>query len=168
VTDIFPSYRRSEIISVIRSKGNRITELSFLPALRRSKIPEWWRHLALTETPIFSFRDARVAIFINGCPWRSGLPHGRISYENHNYWSIKLSRNKERDRTLNQELRCKKWKDIRICEHAVKNHMDLCIKKTPLFLKQNTIPKNNKTPRRKRSGYLRDSFHSPQAAGNLS
>jgi G:T-mismatch repair DNA endonuclease (very short patch repair protein) len=53
-------------MSRIRSHGNKTTELRFILLLRKLKITGWRRRANLPGKPDFIFREAKLAIFIDG------------------------------------------------------------------------------------------------------
>jgi DNA mismatch endonuclease, patch repair protein len=64
------------------------------------------------------FTRARVAIFVDGCFWHGCPDHGNTPKANTAYWGPKLSRNKERDKRITNELQADGWSVIRIWEHV--------------------------------------------------
>lgn len=63
------------------------------------------------------FGPARVAVFVDGCFWHGCPKHGTMPSSNREYWEQKISRNIERDRDTDSELRKIGWEPIRIWEH---------------------------------------------------
>ena len=55
MTDIWTKKKRSEVMSLIRGKGNKETENALLALLRQNKITGWRRHLPLPGKPDFAF-----------------------------------------------------------------------------------------------------------------
>ncbi len=123
----FHGLSRSELMSKIRSKGNKKTEVAFLRLLRRARVTGWRRHQALSGHPDFTFRAERVAVFVDGCFWHGCPIHGHIPARNKLFWSAKLARNKARDRTVTRTLRGKGWQVLRIWEHDLRPKGDAAI-----------------------------------------
>lgn len=118
--DVFTPQKRSQVMSRIRGKGNRDTELALLRLLRKQRITGWRRHLPLAGRPDFAFRRQRVAVFVDGCFWHqcpkcSSLPAG-----NREFWQKKLGENVRRDRAVTRRLRGDGWRVIRIWEHELR------------------------------------------------
>ena len=128
---------RSAIMSRIRSRGNKRTEISFVSLLRREKITGWRRHLTikLKQTkksasdgtkfksqvrPDFVFQKKKLAVFIDGCFWHGCPKCYRNPKSRKKFWSAKILRNKDRDSFQTRALRCVGWKVIRIWECALK------------------------------------------------
>jgi DNA mismatch endonuclease (patch repair protein) len=102
MADVFSKRKRSEVMSRIRGRGNRDTELALARLLRANHITGWrrhslvrvasgkWqvtrkarasvlspvtRHLSLTVRPDFVFLKSRTAIFVDGCFWHGCPKH---------------------------------------------------------------------------------------------
>jgi DNA mismatch endonuclease (patch repair protein) len=143
MTDVFSKQKRSEVMSRIRSRGNKDTELALAKLLRANKITGWRRHLNLRFTnddlrmtkttrgnrkskivnrkfavrPDFVFLKSRTAIFVDGCFWHGCPRHGTQPKGNRSFWKKKFARNQARDRLVNQTLRRAGWRVLRIWEH---------------------------------------------------
>lgn len=102
--------------------------------LRQAGISGWRRHVViklklgprvgmrlgkteLSVRPDFVFRTERVALFVDGCFWHRCPVHSRVPTNNLEFWERKLSRNVERDRLVDRELRKAGWKVRRVWEH---------------------------------------------------
>jgi DNA mismatch endonuclease (patch repair protein) len=66
VADIWTKKKRSEVMSLIRGKGNKETENALLTLLRQNKITGWRRHLPLPRKPDFAFPKQKLAVFVDG------------------------------------------------------------------------------------------------------
>lgn len=124
-------------MSRIRGQGNKTTELALASAFRRAGIKGWRRHLViklalgprvakrkgkadLLVRPDFVFRREKVAVFVDGCFWHRCPAHCKMPANNREFWEQKLSRNLERDRFVDRELRKAGWRVWRVWEHALK------------------------------------------------
>jgi len=121
MADVFSKKKRSQVMSRIRGRGNKATELALCSLLRDSGISGWRRHQTLPGTPDFSFVSARVAVFADGCFWHGCHPcsKGRKPVNNAEYWSAKIKANRQRDRRANRNLKKKGWKVVRLWEHTI-------------------------------------------------
>lgn len=119
--DVFSRQKRSDVMSKIRGKGNKDTELALIQIFREFHITGWRRNQKLFGKPDFIFRKARLAVFIDGCFWHSCPEHLTIPKNNNEFWEKKLDSNKERDKIVSSELQKKGWKVIRIWEHELRN-----------------------------------------------
>ena len=66
MTDVLSPDRRSYLMSRVRGRGNKVTELELLALLRQNKITGWRRHLPLLGKPDFAFSKQKVAVFVDG------------------------------------------------------------------------------------------------------
>ena len=55
MTDVFSKAKRSEVMSRIRSRGNKATELALIKILRSERITGWRRHWPVCGRPDFVF-----------------------------------------------------------------------------------------------------------------
>ena len=113
------SSQRSAIMSKIRSRGNRSTELRMVHLLRLGSIKGWRRHARLPGTPDFVFPRARVALFVDGCFWHGCPEHYVAPAINAEFWRAKLERNVARDRAADRALSAMGWKVLRFWEHEL-------------------------------------------------
>lgn len=117
--DVFSKKKRSEVMSRVRSRGNRATELALIGLLRRQRISGWRRNIAVFGSPDFIFPAERVAIFVDGCFWHNCRKHRSIPVSNRDFWKQKLDRNATRDRLVNRTLRNRGWRVVRIWQHEL-------------------------------------------------
>jgi DNA mismatch endonuclease (patch repair protein) len=144
MSDVFTKAKRSEVMSRIRSRGNKNTEIALAKLFRRHGITGWRRHLKLRVTggkwhvtrkarasvpspvtrhlslavrPDFVFRKQRTAIFVDGCFGHGCPKHATQPKNNRAFWQRKLSANKTRDRLVTRALRKAGWRVLRIWEH---------------------------------------------------
>ncbi len=143
--DVFSKSKRSEVMSRIRSRGNKDTELvlrGVFPAKQNHRLRR--RHLKIQVTagqrrvagkaivaslvtrrvslavrPDFVFPKLKLAVFVDGCFWHGCPKHGTQPKGNAAFWRKKISGNRTRDRRVNRELRKSGWRVLRIWEHAL-------------------------------------------------
>lgn len=115
--DVFTKAKRSEVMSRIRGKGNRDTELRLIQIFRAHKITGWRRNHTLYGKPDFVFRANRIAVFVDGCFWHGCPKHATKPKNNAAFWRKKIARNIERDREVFRFLRQAGWRVVRIWEH---------------------------------------------------
>ena len=118
--DVFTKAKRSEVMSRIRGRGNKDTELALVKLLRRHRIIGWRRHQPVFGKPDFLFRAQRVAVFVDGCFWHGCPRCYRRPKSNRKFWDAKIVRNRERDRQVSRELRRLGWRIIRVWEHDLR------------------------------------------------
>lgn len=63
------------------------------------------------------FRQARVAVYVDGCFWHSCPDHGVLPKGNREWWRAKLEATVQRDRTTERTLRDLGWMVVRVWEH---------------------------------------------------
>jgi DNA mismatch endonuclease, patch repair protein len=120
VTDVFTREKRSEVMSRVRSRGNRSTELALASVFRKMKVNGWRRHLPMAGRPDFCFPDMQVVVFVDGCFWHGCPWHGTMPATNRPFWKAKIERNKRRDLSVKRLLRREGWKVVRLWEHDLK------------------------------------------------
>jgi DNA mismatch endonuclease (patch repair protein) len=120
MSDVFTKAKRSDVMSRIRSRGNKDTELALAKLLRRNGITGWRRNQKIFGKPDFIFKQARLAIFVDGCFWHGCPKHGTQPAGNRSFWKKKFARNQTRDRLVNQTLRRAGWRVLRIWEHTLR------------------------------------------------
>lgn len=120
MSDVFSKAKRSEVMSRIRGKGNKDTELALIAIFRRHGITGWRRHQKLFGKPDFVFRQERVAVFVDGCFWHGCPQHKTKPKANKAFWARKFAANKARDRLVTRTLRAAGWLVLRIWEHDLR------------------------------------------------
>ena len=118
MADVFNPEKRSAVMSAIRSRQNKDTELRMITLLRQSKITGWRRNSTLFGKPDFVFPALKLALFVDGCFWHRH-PGCRFSYtpkSRPEFWLPKFERNVVRDRLVNVILRKSGWRVIRVWE----------------------------------------------------
>ncbi len=113
------SATRSRIMSAIRSKNNRTTELAMASLLRSKGVTGWRRGKALFGNPDFTFSSARLAIFVDGCFWHGCRDCTTLPKHNRTYWKKKIDGNQARDRKVACVLRSYGWSVCRVWEHSL-------------------------------------------------
>ena len=150
MADVFSKSKRSFVMSRIRSRGYRATELALAKLLRAHRITGWRRHVqivvrgrpkrgaarttpravpAFRVRPDFVFLKSRTAVFVDGCFWHGCPRHGTQPKGNAAFWKRKFARNIARDRRVNRALRPAGWRVIRIWECALKKHPSTCLRR---------------------------------------
>ena len=119
MADTLTSQERSERMSRVRSRGNRATELRLIRLMREHRIIGWRRGVILPGKPDFTFRAAKVVLFVDGCFWHGCPRHARTPKTRVAFWKAKLARNAQRDREVNHALRSEGWTVLRIWECAL-------------------------------------------------
>ena len=140
MADVFERAKRSAVMAKIRGRGNRSTELAVVRTFRAAQITGWRRHVSFSfrvpatagdavtikskivkVQPDFIFREARLAIFIDGCFWHCCPLHFRLPEDNRTYWEAKFRSNVARDSRAVRLLRAAGWHVLRVWEHELKD-----------------------------------------------
>ena len=135
MTDVFTPAKRSEVMSRIRSRGNRSTEGRLVGMMKGAGITGWRRQVELSfrvrgsrfavagsrgkVRPDFVFRRERVVVFVDGCFWHGCPRHATRPRQNLEFWDAKIAGNKARDARVSRGLRKAGWKVLRIWECAL-------------------------------------------------
>jgi len=119
--DVFTKAKRSEVMSRIRGRGNKDTELALAKIFRVAGITGWRRHQPVFGRPDFVFPRLRVAVFVDGCFWHACPKHSNLPVNNRPFWRKKLDGNQTRDRLVTRTLRKRGWRVLRIWEHDLRN-----------------------------------------------
>jgi DNA mismatch endonuclease (patch repair protein) len=127
MADVFPVGFRSEIMSRVRSKGNRATELRLGSLMRSQGVVGWRRNQSVFGSPDFVFPKARLAVFVDGCFWHGCPQHCKCPSSNRRFWKRKLSANRRRDLLVNRILRHKGWHVVRIWQHDLRRRPVWCV-----------------------------------------
>jgi DNA mismatch endonuclease (patch repair protein) len=135
MADVFSKGKRAQVMSCIRSRGNKDTELALAKLLRATRISGWRRHQAVFGKPDFIFPKLRVAIFVDGCFWHSCPQHATKPKNNAAFWREKLAANKSRDLLVSRTLQKAGWRVLRIWEHELRpRNQDCCLKRLRRFI----------------------------------
>lgn len=123
MADVFTTRKRSDIMSRIRSRGNRATEIRLIAVLKAHGITGWRRNWPLFGHPDIVFPKQRIAIFVDGCFWHCCPIHRTRPATNRAFWDKKLARNVVRDRLVARELKAAGWRVIRIWQHELRRNV---------------------------------------------
>jgi DNA mismatch endonuclease (patch repair protein) len=126
MADVFSPEKRSEVMSRIRGKGNKKTELELIRIFKVHRIIGWRRNARLFGKPDFVFPKSKLAIFVDGCFWHGCSLHSNIPATNRAFWIKKISGNMMRDRLVSKTLRRDGWMVLRIWEHDLRKHPRAC------------------------------------------
>ncbi len=129
MADVFTKRKRSEVMSRIRGRGNKETELALAKLLRKHGITGWRRNQKMFGKPDFVFRRQRLAVFVDGCFWHACPKHANMPANNRQFWKRKLTANIARDRLVNRTLRHAGWTIVRIWEHDLTKHPSHCLRR---------------------------------------
>lgn len=119
MTDVFTKSKRSQVMSTIRGKGNKGTELRLIFIMRKHGVKGWRRNQLLFGRPDFVFPKLLLAVFVDGCFWHCCPIHSVKPKSNSKFWQKKFQANKNRDHLVNKILKQAGWRVLRIWEHEL-------------------------------------------------
>lgn len=124
MADVFSKRKRSEVMSLIRSKNTK-PEVAFRKLISSAIYPLGLRyriHYAkLPGKPDVAFVSKRLALFIDGSFWHGyKLKQGQKLAKK--YWLPKIEKNIARDKSVNRLLRQQGWTVMRFWEHDLKRN----------------------------------------------
>lgn len=136
MTDVFNKAKRSSVMSKVRSKGNKSTELRLIEVFAERDIKGWRRNYSVKGHPDFVFPKRRIAVFVDGCFWHGHNCRNTRPKQNEDFWSAKRERNATRDKVVTEEFERRGWTVLRIweCELRKKNLPELLAKFDGLFI----------------------------------
>jgi DNA mismatch endonuclease, patch repair protein len=130
--DIMSQEKRSALMSRIKGKDTG-PEKAIMGELLLLGLDFETHTRDLPGRPDIVFRDAKIAIYIDGDfwhGWRLPLWEHKLSPK----WRDKIQGNRERDIRNHKKLRQMGWKMIRIWEHQVEQDLGRCISRILLLL----------------------------------
>lgn len=130
MADVFDSKKRSDIMSKVRSKNNKSTELKLIKIFEENNIKGWRRNYPVKGHPDFVFLDKKIAIFVDGCFWHGHDCRNTRPSDNAEYWNKKRECNMKHDKEVTALFEQRGWIVIRIweCELKKKNQAILAQK----------------------------------------
>ena len=119
MSDVFTKAKRSDVMSRIRGRGNKDTELRLIAVFRAHGISGWRRGHSRVGKPDFVFPRERLAVFVDGCFWHGCPRHATWPKQNAEFWRAKILGNQKRDRAVTRLMKRNGWRVVRIWEHAL-------------------------------------------------
>lgn len=117
MTDTLTAEQRSRNMAAIKGKDTKpemmvrryLHALGFRYGLHNRKLP---------GSPDLVFRAFKTVVFIHGCFWHGhrNCRYATMPKSNTEFWTLKIDRNKERDRESEERLKAKGWNVITIWE----------------------------------------------------
>jgi DNA mismatch endonuclease (patch repair protein) len=118
--------QRRKTMQSIRSKGT-LPERLIMQELKKRKIYFACHVNSLIGKPDIVFRRKKIVVFIDSDFWHGHPTRCIMPKTNINYWSDKITRNRNRDKEVSRSLRQAGWKVIRLWAYDVKHHFDKCV-----------------------------------------
>lgn len=89
---------------------------------------------SLKGTPDIAIKKYKIVIFIDSCFWHFCPIHGKIPKTNVEFWTEKLSTNKQRDSEVTKYYTDKGWNILRIWEHEIRENFPKATRKICGFI----------------------------------
>ncbi|WP_027192932.1 very short patch repair endonuclease [Megalodesulfovibrio gigas] len=137
---------RSAVMSRIRGKGTG-PEKTLAAALAELGLA-WEEHARdLPGRPDFVFREAMVAVFVDGDFWH-GWKFNEWRDKLSEKWEAKIAETRRRDSRNQRALKKMGWRVLRIWEHQLQKSPARCAKRVYRLLEKASLSdKNGKAPR---------------------
>lgn len=138
MADSISKEQRSKNMKAIRSQSeleNLFTKHLWSKGLRFRKNVR-----KLKGKPDIAIQKYKIVIFIDSCFWHGCPLHFKRPKSNQEFWDNKISRNRERDKEVNEYYIQRGWNLRRVWEHEIKKNLEATIDETIKFI--NTV-KNN-------------------------
>ncbi|MDR0528017.1 MAG: very short patch repair endonuclease [Zoogloeaceae bacterium] len=127
MADVFDAQTRSAVMSKVRSKGNKSTELRLIELFNAAGLTGWRRNYPVKGKPDFVFIKQRVAVFADGCFWHGHDCRNTRPSANAEYWARKRERNMRRDMEVTAAFEARGWRILRIWECELKKKNEAAI-----------------------------------------
>ena len=118
--DFLSPLERSKRMALIKSAGNKSTELRLIKFFREYGITGWRRKSRILGNPDFVFSKWRVVVFVDGCFWHGCPKHSAHITKSGSFWVEKIQKNQQRDKYVKKQLKIRNWQVLRIWEHELK------------------------------------------------
>ncbi len=126
--------QRSRLMSRVRTRDTA-PELALRRALWAADIRGWRVDVRdVPGRPDLVFRRRRVAVFVDGAFW-----HGHPEYywgQSGPFWDAKITRNRERDARVNDELAAAGWCVVRIWDFEVERDTEAAVARVRAELRE--------------------------------
>ena len=124
---------RSALMARVRRTGTG-PEVILRSALHRAGYRYRLRGgVGLPGTPDIVLRRLGLTIFVDGCFWHGCPQHGSVPKTNTEFWLAKISRNRQRDAAVDDELRSLGWTVFRVWEHETRTDLRDILKRVARF-----------------------------------
>lgn len=118
--DVYDKEKRSSVMSKVRSRGNKSTELRLIEVFAERGIKGWRRSYPVKGHPDFVFLRKRIAVFVDGCFWHGHDCRNTRPKQNEKFWSAKRDKNVARDKAVTEGFEGRGWTVLRIWECEMK------------------------------------------------
>ena len=143
----YTTTKQSVAMSKIKSKNSKV-ELILRKALWKQNIRFRLHSKKLIGIPDILIEKYKLVIFVDGDFWHGFNWEKRRKEirQNPEFWTLKIERNIQRDRFVNESLELKGYTVMRFWEHQIKKNLSSCVNQVCLYIestKQGMIPINS-------------------------
>ena len=119
--DVYDAEKRSAIMRAVKSRDTK-PEIKVRQLLHKAGYRYRLHRKDLPGKPDIVFPSKKVVIFVHGCFWHqhAGCPQAERPAANSDYWTKKLNRNMERDKTNIAALTNEGWRTLILWECEIK------------------------------------------------
>lgn len=114
MADVFSKEKRSQVMSSVKSKKNKTTELRLIEIFKQNGIVGWRRNYKVKGHLDFVFLNKKVAVFVDGCFWHGHDCRNTRPADNAEFWQKKRARNIKHDKEIIELFESRGWTVIRI------------------------------------------------------
>lgn len=128
--DVFDPVKRSQIMACVKG-ANTKPEVSARSQLHRAGFRFRLHRKDLPGRPDIVLPGLRTVIFVHGCFWHGhpGCKHAALPKGNLGYWTKKIGRNVERDKTNQERLAADGWNVEVLWECEIKRELPKLIER---------------------------------------
>lgn len=132
MADTISKEQRSKNMKAIRSQSeleNLFSKYLWNQGLRFRKNVR-----KLKGSPDIAIQKYKIVIFVDSCFWHGCPLHFKRPKSNQEFWDKKITRNRERDKEVNEYYIQQGWNIRRIWEHEIKKNLETTIDETMKFI----------------------------------
>jgi DNA mismatch endonuclease, patch repair protein len=126
---------RKKTMQAVKAKNTKLEDL-VLKELWKRGIRFRKNVAGLAGKPDLSLKKYKIVVFIDSCFWHGCDFHLRMPETNKEYWTNKISKNKARDKKINEYYKCQDWNIMRVWEHQLKKDYENTILEILTFIKK--------------------------------
>jgi len=135
MADVFSPEKRSSIMRQVHG-SNTAPELLIRSTLHRLGYRFRLHRKDLPGTPDIVLPGRKSVVFVHGCFWHGHkCPRGTLPSSNREFWQQKITKNQERDRRVQKQLRSEGWKVLTVWQCQTKDQTTL-VKRLSRFFEQ--------------------------------
>jgi DNA mismatch endonuclease (patch repair protein) len=140
----FGGLSRADLMSRVRSRGNKTTEGRMAALLRSNGITGWRRHAKLPGKPDFVWPKHRIALFVDGCFWHGHQCGRNLTPKNNSeLWEKKFAATRRRDTENGRFLRERGWVVVRVWECTLARSPKVCVRRIRAAIERHLLACDN-------------------------